>query len=225
MICHEHRIIFIHLPKCGGTSIEVALTGKSWNSPELRPEQHLTAEEARQRYGEHVFDSYFKFAVVRNTWDLLVAYYLWGASGLLGWIPPGLPWGREWGHPFGRRWRWLARRPSFAEYLNNPASFNKRLYFSWCGRDLTRQKEALSINGKLAVDSVVCLDNLHTEFRRITERTGLPPRELPHILKSRRTKHYSHFYDAALREHVRQMYADDIEAFGFIFEQRSGSRW
>ncbi len=125
MICHKQRIIFIHLPKCGGTSIEIALTGKSWHQAGLHHEQHLTAKETRDLYGEDVFRSYFKFTIVRNTWDLLVTYYLWGsvglngqaASGLRGKLTRWLGLTSEWGHPFrkGRRRGW---QPTFQKYLS-----------------------------------------------------------------------------------------------------------
>lgn len=219
MISHEHKLIFIHLPKCGGTSIEVALTGRSWHHPDLRGEQHLTADETRRQYGDGIFNSYFKCAVVRNTWDLLVAFYLWGTTGLRGWNIPGFPWGREWGHPFDSKRRWLARKPTFAEYLADVPRFNDRLHFSRSHRDLTRQRESLSIDGKLAVDEVLRFDDLPNEFARLCERRGIPRSELPHKLRSGRTRHYSSFYNEELRDLVRSRYAEDIEAFGFEFER------
>ncbi len=217
MISHEHRLIFIHLPKNGGTSIEVALTGEAWHRDGLRQDQHLTAGETRQRYGDEVFRSYFKFTVVRNTWDLLAAYYLWGCSGLRGRVPL-LPWGRAWGHPYDPKRRWLERRPTFAEYLADVPRFNRRLHFSFAGLDLTRQLASLSVDGKPAVDYVARFEDLPNEFRKVCELAHVPPRNLPHKLRSRRTRHYSQFYDDALRELVRREYADDIEAFSFRFE-------
>jgi hypothetical protein len=55
MICHEKKLIFIHLPKCGGTSVETALTGKSWHQAGLYRHQHLTAEETRESAGWRAF--------------------------------------------------------------------------------------------------------------------------------------------------------------------------
>ena len=64
MISHEYRCIFIHIPRCAGTSIEYWLVGKDWwvvNSAT----KHLTASQARRQYAEY-WDDYFKFSIVRH---------------------------------------------------------------------------------------------------------------------------------------------------------------
>jgi len=233
MICHQNKLIFIHLPKCGGTSVETALNGKSWHQRGLHKQQHLTAKETRELYGERVFQSYFKCAIVRNTWDLLVAYYLWGTCGLdgraatsvCGKLIRRLGLAQEWGHPFAKRMRKLARHPTFAEYLQQVESLNKWLNFSRSGHDLTRQFDSISIDGKIAVDYVGRFEDLPNEFRRICEFAGVPSTELPHRLKSTRTRHYSQYYTPEMRDFVLQKYREDIEHFGFSFDQHTGGRW
>jgi chondroitin 4-sulfotransferase 11 len=225
MIDHERQLIFMHLPKCGGTSIECALSGSGWHDPARRAEQHLTAGETRARYGAGVFDRYFKFAVVRNPWDLLVAYYTWGCSGLRGSWPWLLRWGRAWGHPFDRTRARLVRRPAFAEYLADVPGHNQRLGFSFSGADLTRQRDSLSIDGEIAVDAVLRFERLREDFDAVCERTGLGRIDLPHKLRSRRRRHYSAFYPPELRDRVGRDYADDVQAFGYRFERAAGSRW
>jgi hypothetical protein len=223
MICHKNRLIFLHLPKCGGSSIELALTGRSWDQEELWPQQHLTAEETLQLYGAEVFHSYFKFTIVRNTWDLLLSYYLWGGSGLRGRPVTWWRWGREWGHPYsGTRRRWV-RRPTFPEYLANIRDFNARLGFSLSGRDLTQQRKSISIGGGIAVDYVGRFEALPDEFRKICQLAQLPPPQLPHRLQSKRTRHFVDYYTPAMYELVREQYGTDIETFGFTFGRQSAS--
>jgi hypothetical protein len=74
MICHESKAIFIHIPRTGGTSVELALIGKNWWQVD-RTTKHLTCRQARQVYAEY-WDNYFKFSIVRNPWDWLVSLYL-----------------------------------------------------------------------------------------------------------------------------------------------------
>lgn len=47
MISHEHRLIFIHIPRTAGTSFEKWILGKDqWD---INPaEKHLTAAEAKK---------------------------------------------------------------------------------------------------------------------------------------------------------------------------------
>lgn len=73
MICSKLKVIFIHIPRTGGTSIEKALIDKNWWHVE-RATKHLTWIQARQIYAEY-WDHYLKFSVVRNPWDWIVSLY------------------------------------------------------------------------------------------------------------------------------------------------------
>lgn len=68
----DRKLIFIHIARTGGTSIEVALAGDDWwnISPETK---HLRASQTRQLVGEAAWASSYKFTVVRNPWDRLVS--------------------------------------------------------------------------------------------------------------------------------------------------------
>lgn len=72
------QTIFIHIPKNAGTSIEEwmqidkTLFHKTINGVEL---DHLSGEQYKLGYPT-LFDSYFKFAIVRNPFDRLVSEFL-----------------------------------------------------------------------------------------------------------------------------------------------------
>lgn len=233
MICHRNKLIFVHLPKCAGTSIEVGFTGESWSQGQYLHEQHLTAAEARDAYGGAVFDSYFKFTIVRNPWDLLIAYYLWGCWGLRGHADTSLKgrlrrfFGRSkaWGHPFRADKSGFGTQPTLTEYLDDSERFNKALQFSASGSDLSQQRAAISIEGEIAVDYVGKFENLQDDINTICNKAGTSAVELPHRLKSNRTQHYSQYYSDEAREIVRDKYSSDIETFQYEFEDRRGTRW
>lgn len=73
MISHELKIIFVHIPRTGGSSVEAALAGKDWwlVSPETK---HLDWQQARALYREY-WDDYLKFTIVRNSWDWMVSLF------------------------------------------------------------------------------------------------------------------------------------------------------
>ena len=72
MINHEHKYIFIHIPKTGGNSIKRSLAGP-WPNYESR---HKTINH----YEEYL--DYFKFSFVRNPYDRI---YSWVYSHIEPW--------------------------------------------------------------------------------------------------------------------------------------------
>src|SRR3989338_5883908 len=90
-IYHKHRLIHVHIPKTGGTSIEKYL-GHKFNIKQSYPEflwgrdqekkvimHHLNCQQILEYVDRGVFDSYLKFAIVRNPYDRLVSEYCWSA--------------------------------------------------------------------------------------------------------------------------------------------------
>jgi hypothetical protein len=95
-ISYKDKLIFVHIPKCAGTSIEKALSRvaklelmnpnpiednriqkQSLNRVGYihRLERHLSAIEIRNIVGDIFFEKAFKFSFVRNPYSRLVSFY------------------------------------------------------------------------------------------------------------------------------------------------------
>ena len=74
MIDHERRLLFIHIARTGGSSIENLLMGADWGRIDMAT-KHMSASQARRHYGEEIWSSYVKFTIVRNPWDRLVSMW------------------------------------------------------------------------------------------------------------------------------------------------------
>jgi len=72
------------------------------------------------------------------------------------------------------------------------------------------------------VDSVIRYENVDEDFRKVCERIGIPPAELPVRNKSRRG-HFTQYYDLELVDLVRARSSDEIDYFGYEFESVRGS--
>lgn len=73
MIETSSKILFIHVPKCGGTYLEKGI------APEIvlpEGEVHLSLEQSVDRYGHEQVSDCFRFSVARNPFSRLVSAYL-----------------------------------------------------------------------------------------------------------------------------------------------------
>lgn len=214
MISNDKQCIFVHIPKTGGTSVEDAIWGPDWSARttedlwmgNIRPGfnkyqsgglQHLLATQIKQEVGHQKFTSYFKFAFVRNPWDKVVSQFFYLKQ-----------------RPMLRKYMGLGRWSSFGKYVNILQEHN--------GRHVQSFPQTLFLvdeSGQLMVDYVGRFESLQTDFDYVAERLQLKTWALPHSMKSSGRKRYSSYYNRQTRKIVEQVYASDLEMFGYEFEE------
>ena len=156
MISDDHRFIFVHINKTGGTSIEKVFVPQA-DQKDVRY-KHASAAYYRRKFPIR-FWRYFKFAFVRNPWDWLVSRYHWsrdrqhlfdyGFAEMLARMAQGVPLAAD------------------AAWLQNEA--------------LLPQVERLSIGGRIRVDYVGRYENLQPDFDTVCARLSFEPRNTnPH---------------------------------------------
>jgi len=89
IISHKHKFIFLKVPKTASTSVEIffeqfcdendiiGFRGSKEKKDRINPEwwNHMPAYLIKKKIGNKIWDSYFKFCVIRNPWDFLVSLY------------------------------------------------------------------------------------------------------------------------------------------------------
>lgn len=102
VICDDPAFLFVHVPKAAGTSIAGAfahldlmragrsqkdaakrqawIEGKGFPYAMLDLPIHATASQVRDLIGVDSFSSLFKFAVVRNPWDMELSWYTYNVQ-------------------------------------------------------------------------------------------------------------------------------------------------
>jgi hypothetical protein len=215
MISHEHKIIFIHIPKCAGSSVEVYFNQKpfDWTKPNYKnltgwcPKRkiHLQHATAKQLLDLDLIDletwnTYYKFSIVRNPWSRSLSDYLW----------------------MNRNY-WF--KSTFKSYLNSSGRFKNILNDSsnkqFRGDHLISQKDFIYLNGKIVVDKIIHFENIKEEFKELSNKLNLPSEVLPHDKKSKkRFSHYSHFYSDKEIKMIREKYSKDIDCFNYQFQDK-----
>ena len=196
MICHKHKCIFIHIPRCGGTSMEISITGKNWWAVE-RSTKHLIASTAQKVYKPY-WNDYFKFSFVRNPWDRMVSMSKFSKF-----------YGVDLDNGNINISKYLKKFPQIEV---DPRSKSK-------GDKFEPIKNAVFLNIlNVELDFVGSFENINEDFEFVCESIGGAPFSLVNDKwHQSKHKHYTEYYDDETRQIVAEKYAKDIEYFGYEF--------
>ncbi len=203
---------FVDIPRCSSTSIRAQL-GKRFGrahgrtAAQLRKGKgmpyfadHVTAQAMRKALPKGAWERLFTFTLVRNPWDRLVSLYHHRVKERD--LPAELPF-KDFVAGLEKPRYMLSGR-----FHSSPVYFMSMVDFL-CDRE-----------DRLMVDFVGRYESRKEDLGRIGEKIGFP--ELGDFrmqdTTSGRNRHYSEEYDDRTRQLVATFYADDIERFGYRFE-------
>jgi hypothetical protein len=211
----KYNFLFVHIAKTGGTSVRAALAPLRWHDPLYIPQfiasrlSHATGHRIASKLPRHariiaakemlpreLFEKLFKFAFVRNPWDLQVS-----------------------------SWHHLRReRPQIVEHIPDFETFLKwkldpdRPYQYHIDTSIERQSDYLKdLDGTILVDFIGKYENLVEDYEEACRRIGIKPPKLPHRRQARDRKNYHSYYSDDLAGVVRDYFREDIETFGYSF--------
>jgi len=249
MIIHPYKAIFVHIPKTGGTSVSKVMR-KCAGDNRLPKEQrdakqawkslkHSTIQNYEKKCPHpQLFKEYFKFAFVRNPWDLTFSLYNYLWRG-------GAAWPKRWRE---KPWRWKnlssnhwsrRREPrpherdhriscvtpkflewSFEEWIKSELFLISSPAAQWCKKCNQNQIDwLLDKNDKVNVDFVGKFENFQKDFNHVCDEIGMPQQQIPHVNRGPKREHYSKYYNNETQQIVAEKYAKDIEYFEYEFEK------
>jgi hypothetical protein len=206
IISHAHKFIFVAVPKTGTHSVREALrphlgeadeeqahlfVEKKLSNPELAALRHghISLAELRPHIDPAVFESYFKFAFVRNPFDRFVSFCAFVTR-------------RE--GDFERDAKRVMRHFLFAAPpMKNPV-FKPQHHF------------LVGADGELLTDFIGRVENSQTDYDAVCARLGLPSTELERKNSSQHAD-YRSYYDQQLIDGVAKLFGRDLELFGYDF--------
>ena len=200
MISHDHKCIFIHIPKCAGNSIDVFFTG--------RHQRHGCMLDYEDQLGVAKLSTYFKFTVVRNPWDRIVSYFSFVKKLIQNENQPSKEMLiSEYGIDF-----------TFDDFVKNKLNVLTVGGTKYVNKLKTANQIDWIKNSKneLDIDYICKFENLQYDFNEVCDKIGIPQQQLPHKNKTKHN-HYTEYYDDVTREIVANRYAEDIEYFGYKF--------
>lgn len=218
LLSPRYRFLFVHIAKTGGTSVRAALERVRWRDPwywlmwPCHRLSHLTGHRLGTKFPRHakaiaakemlpreLYDALFKFAFVRNPWDLQVSSFH---------------------HIRRERPQHLGGHEDFASFLRWKLD-PERPYQFHLDTSIERQSDYLiDLHGNLIVDFVGRYERLHDDFAVACERIGIPCPVLPHRRQATdRKKDYRSYYTDDTAALVAAHFAADVERFGYTFDR------
>jgi Sulfotransferase family len=190
------QCIAIGVPKCAGISVFRGFF-------DARIENHSRIEQYQLIYSKKEFDSYFKFAFVRNPWDRLVSAFSYLKGG--GNNPDDRAFAEQ--H--------LAAFDDLSAFVTEwltPENADSWVHF------VPQYKFVCSRSGKLLVDFVGRFENLAEDYAHVCGELNVE-RPLQHINRTpKRSRDYRDCYNDETRRIVADVYRRDIDLFGYTFE-------
>lgn len=225
MISVSHKFVFVHPPKCGGTSLAnifapfsaVEVIGDTRTKANWRPytivkklsnlvdfQNYRVAPELQGS----VHDPHAKYASIAKNWKSE-----WGDISnyhKIGCIR----------NPFARAVSFFFD-PNFGP-KNHPLLIldSRKLFKQWIKQELTPFWDYFTLNEaheskKWEMDYYIRLENIEADCKKVMKKLGLPDRDIPHANKSRTYDGWKQFYDDELIDFIGNLFKEDIEQFGY----------
>jgi hypothetical protein len=222
VICHNRRVIFIHIPKCAGTSIEDALGHfheySGWGRQDHRTIRHieplsnfwpLIGTENRLILQKRHRIRKAREKNPRN--NHLVSRRQFNRYYKFTIIRD--PWSRVWSW-----YRNMMRDERHREKLPKDMQFNEFVH-SFAGKGMLAPFDywTKKYDGSCAMDRVIRFDDLRNGLRIVAEEANLPELlQVPHLLKS--NDNTTAPYTRKLQDLIGDTYGKEIRRFNFRFE-------
>jgi len=191
VIKKEPNLIFIHIPKCAGVSIERFF---GWNG--LR---HETLRKYSSEYSYNELEQFFKFTFIRNPWDRMVSWYFHhhgelyepkNEQGFYNWVKKGMP--NHWEGKVVDGEKWLNQDPlSILGFLHN--------------------KENISLN------YIGRLETINKDMEYICKKNNIEYREPIKKLNSSKRGSYKEYYNSETVKIIEKRFEQDLNLFPYDF--------
>lgn len=225
MISHEHKCIFIHIPKCAGTSIEAALGhlgnhggrgGQDHRNIRMIEQPLLTPAVLSSK--ENIFFAlhrlrrkYKKLSNPQNKITVSTKQY----KSYYKFTIVRNPWARAYSW-YKNVMRDEMHQKSYK--VNDQISLNAFLKLHAGKLALRTQTYWIKdFKGAIPLDFIGRFETINDDFQQICEAMKIPDITLPHNIKGSGEDYREHYDEASIKI-IEEVYKEEIEMFDYSFE-------
>lgn len=196
VVCHIRKIIFIHIPKTAGSSIEHLLRDEGKYELDFigvrngRSTHHYMGIELKMILKE-LYPTYYKFSFVRNPYDRLISEYFWCRINNVG-------------HKFNKTF------DEFLDYVEDVIK-NKKFFKPIENDHFIPQYSFLFFNNKLIVNNIFKYEDLEKVVPLIKKRLKIKT-SLQHLNKSVKNEIT---LTQEQKDRIYNLYQIDFETFNY----------
>lgn len=230
-IFQDHKLLFIHIPKNAGRSIEAALLGGAGTPDDgrrslLNRGATFISRRTRSRFPERY---------LIGTLDVALAaqHLTYVEMEMLGLLPEedGFHSFAVLRNPFDRALSSIMHFSSDA-WVQEPDPRVRQKQCAarlahWLERPLSDHNERAhrrtqlaylrDQHGKLAVDSLLSFETISEDFSALLEACGIKGLKLPFRGRAGRKRGYRDYFNSESRKLVEDAFGEDLDAFGYTF--------
>jgi hypothetical protein len=205
-VCKKQKLLFIHIPKCGGSSVRQA-----FNMETLPDNPHIGIQSAIDQCPEMARD-YLKFSIIRNPWEAEVSNFFYKLSGDI----IAARGGEE--HVNAATTGFCGM---FKSNLGITCFKPKLIHSHKYGRSMMRF--LTDKNDNIAVDEILRLETIDEDIKAMCEKYNLKFAFNRKFTRENWTTHlhYSRYYtEQWMIDYVYEKNKDYIEEFGYEFKEQ-----
>ena len=175
MINHEHKFIFIHIPKCAGTSVGKTLYSLVGNDSKTYDGFKIHHDE----FDEKIWEEYFVFTFLRNPQDRLLSQYYYR----------DFLYKHDFEYAVKNMRELYIQHYSYKESDTHPTNGGiidiANYYGEWihfpAQKEFLKGKYSNGIDKRPYIDFYGKYETLQKDFDYVCEKIGLPKTKLPHF--------------------------------------------
>lgn len=199
MISHTKKFIYIHINKCGGTSLTDILSkyATDFNTNKIGYREHSTMSEVYSAIGNDLADSYYKFTVIRNPYDRLSSFYR-HIKRVNSWI-----------------YIKMSKKfdiTTFNKFINVlPELYKSRSDYEI---GIISLSEWLTVNDKIKINKIIKLEDLNNEYKNLSNKFGFEV-DLKKLNQDPNRVDHKTLYTNEMKDIVKYIYDVDFKNFNY----------